>query len=325
MIPKLYLSPDSLPSTSAGAEVYPAIPDFSAPDTLRALFDMSEIADGITVSVSPQEKQLHFCSVINDTDFSLTIDLSGAEGHTALPQIVSAAKLFWYCYPQMYARFGHDGIPTAVVLRIENFGYGIAEAWDNQVHIHDQWLRDCPLDVDCLTHEFAHTVQGDWLEQSMPFHEDDSYMVERFADYCRYLYSYQNGRYNDLTWQLQTSRSENTYYDSVRFWVWLDYTYSTPERDIIRYMNLLFFETDPRYRTANWAPDGTAWQEVFAGTGAEGKDLLSLWDEFTASEMANLPSDVQNEGEVSPLLQAVPLRDALRARYPEAARYLKVR
>lgn len=311
------LSPNSLPI---------AIPEaihFDNPTALLPLFDMSEVLDGIETRVSAPDKQILLSGRVGNTDFSLTIDLSGADGHTSAKQIITAARLFWYCYPQMYARFATENTPTDVILYIENYGYEIAEAWENKVHIHDRWLESCPIDFDCLTHEFAHTIQGDWQDEFMPVFDEDTYMVELFADYCRYLYCYQNGVYNDLGWELQTTESEDNYRDSVRFWVWLDYTYSTPEVDIIARMNSLIHER--RFTSAEWEADGSAWQAVLNGTNAVGKDLHQLWELYAASEMANLPSCVEKSGEASPLLQAYPLRDAIRARYTEACEYLKVR
>ncbi len=304
---------------------FPDVLDFNAPETIAPLFDMSEIADGIRCTVLAENKQIRLAGRFNDTDFSLTVDVSGSNGHTKPWQVITAAKLFWYCYPQMYARFATAGTPRDVILLIEDFDYEIACAWEDKVHIHDQWLLQCPLDFDCLTHEFAHTVQSDWEDGFMPANGEDTYMVERFADYCRYLYAFEDGRFNDLGWELQTAKSEDSPFSGVRFWVWLDYTYSTPERDIIQEMNKrIHVKADP-YTADAWLPDGSAWLEIFEGTGAEGKNLFTLWAEYSATEMANLSSAVEKEGEVSPLLQAVPLREAIRTRYADYRSYLKVK
>ena len=303
---------------------FPDALDFNSPEALIPLFDMSEIVDHITCTLSAENRQIRLACKVNDVDLSLTVDLSGAAGHTKPWQVVTAAKLFWYCYPQMYARFATAETPRDVILLIEDFDYEIACAWENKVHIHDRWLMENPTDFDCLTHEFAHTVQGDWQDEYMPANGDDTYMVERFADYCRFLYAFEDGRFNDPGWELQTPEGEDNLFDSVRFWVWLDYTYSTPEWDIIREMNARIHLCSLQYGGAAWQPDGSAWQEILAPTGAAGKTLLDLWEEYAASEMAYLSSGVEREGEVSPLLQALPLREAIRTRYAHAREYLKV-
>ena len=304
---------------------FPDVLDFNTPETIAPLFDMSEIADGITCKVLPEARSIYLSGSMNDTDFSLTVDLSGANGHTKPWQVVTAAKLFWYCYPQMYARFNAGVAPRDVILLIEDFDYEIACAWENKVHIHDRWLEQCPTDFDCLTHEFAHTVQGDWEDEWMPANGDDTYMVERFADYCRYLYAYQGGLFNDTGWELQTIENEDSPFDSVRFWAWLDYTYSTPERDIICEMKVRIHQKTEQYAASDWLPTGPVWQEIFEGTGAQGKNLFVLWAEYSNTEMAHLSSGVEQEGEISPLQKAVDLRAAINDRYASARTYLKVK
>ena len=304
---------------------FPDVLDFNSPNTIADLFDMSEIADGITCTVIPDKRSVLLKGNMNDTDFSLTVDLSGSNGHTKPWQVVTAAKLFWYCYPQMYARFHNDVAPRDVILLIEDFDYEIACAWENKVHIHDRWLEECPLDFDCLTHEFSHTVQGEWEDDWMPANGEDTYMVERFADYCRYLYAYQGGRFNDLGWEIQTIENEDSPFDSVRFWAWLDYTYSTPERDLIREMNIRIHRKTEQYAASEWLPTGPVWQEIFEGTGAAGKNLFVLWAEYSNTEMCKLSSGVEQEGEISPLQKAVDLRAAINNRYAESRTYLKVK
>ena len=280
--------------------------------------------DGIKVKVQGQAKQIYLTGTVLNEKFTLVVDLSKWAGNTTPEQIVTCAKLFWYCYPRMYMRFGKTNpqTPTTVTLAVENEGYGIAEAGGNKVHIHDEWLLNNKQDFDCLTHEFAHIIQGGWDGAYVPSFGDDTYMIERFADYCRYLYSFQNGRLNDLGWELQTINGEGSYDKSVRFWVWLDYTYSTPEDDIYKNINAQIMSD--KYPTADWAPDGIAWQDAFKGTDAYGKDILTLWDEYAATEMAHLSSHTDKDETVSPLLNAVPLREAVRARYASSRTYLKV-
>ncbi|MBQ8288781.1 MAG: hypothetical protein IJX76_08460 [Clostridia bacterium] len=302
--------------------VYPDALDFNDTESIERLFDMCEVVDGVRVTVEKRAKQIRMRGKVNDETFTLTIGLSKAEGHTTPEQIITVAKLFWYCYPQMYARFAVTSTPTAITLNIENEGYEIAHASGDVVHIHDQWLEKNPQDFDCLTHEFAHIIQSGWDGNYVPSSGDDTYMIERFADYCRYLYAFKGGYYNDMCWTLQTSKTEDTYAKSVRFWVWLDYTYSTADADIMKRMQQAV--TKKTYPRADWEPTGAAWNEMFAGTAAEGKDLNALWEEFAASDIADATSKPREQGGKSILLTKAPLRTAVRDRYPEADDYLKV-
>lgn len=298
--------------------------DFADTASMEKYFDMCEIVDGIKVKVQGQAKQIYLTGTVLNEKFTLVVDLSKWAGNTTPEQIVTCAKLFWYCYPRMYMRFGKTNpqTPTTVTLAVENEGYGIAEAGGNKVHIHDEWLLNNKQDFDCLTHEFAHIIQGGWQGNHVPSKGTDTYMIERFADYCRFLYSFQNGRLNDLGWELQTIDHESSYDKSVRFWVWLDYTYSTPEKDIIQCMAEKIALKDRNYTASKWEPKGSAWVEVFKGTGAEGKNILDLWEEYAADPMAKLSSKANRAGSLSPLLKSVPLRTALRERYASLDSYL---
>lgn len=302
--------------------VFPDAIDFTDDEGVERLFDMCEIVDGVRISVEQRAEQIRMRGKVNGKTFTLNISLSGAGGHTSPEQIVTCAKLFWYCYPQMYARFAVSTTPTTVTLKFEDFGYEVASAAGSEVHIHDRWLKDHPEDFDCLTHEFAHIIQGGWDGNYVPAYGDDTYMIERFADYCRYLYAFKGGYYNDTSWTLQTSKTEDTYYKSVRFWVWLDYTYSTDRVDIMdRIQQAVSKKT---YARADWEPNGEAWAVIFDGTAAQGKDLNALWEEFAASNIATATSQPREQGGKSSLLMEAPLRTAVRDRYPEADDYLKV-
>lgn len=219
---------------------------------------------------------------VNGVEFSFTIGLNLWDGKTKANQIVTISRLFWEVYPRMYARFGSYGeSPTKVTLNIENTGYGIASASGNKVHIHDMWLNSNPNDYDCLTHEFAHVIQNGWDGQTLEYSD----YIERFADACRYLYAFQNGKYNDGGWELNTISGESTREKSVRFLVWLDYYYSTDEIDVLaRYFDVC---RNGNYPTSKWA---TAWAEILRGTKLEGRDIDSIFNEYANSEFAKISS-----------------------------------
>ena len=292
-------------------------------ETTEKLFDMCEILDGVNVKVRAKSKTINMAARVNGKKFVLNVDLSGSNGNTSPEQVVTCAKLFWYCYPQMYVRFAAKTTPTTVTLKFEDFGYEVASASGGEVHIHDKWLKNNPEDFDCLTHEFSHIMQGGWDGNYLPTSGEDTYMIERFADYCRYLYSFKRGYYNDMCWSLQTSKSENSYVSGVRFWVWLDYTYSTQEIDIIARMQKEI--TGKNYPRSDWENGGKAWDVIFEGTKAAGKDLNTLWDEYVADPMAEESNKPREQGGKSSLERTAPLRQSIRDRYPEADDYLKVK
>ncbi len=235
---------------------------------------------GGTVKTVVGKQKITQTATINGTDFTFTIYLSRWAGKTKAKQIITCSRLFWQTYPRMYARFGAAGnSPTNVGLTIENQGYGIASAGGSEVHLHDQWLMNNPQDFDCLTHEFAHVIQNGWDGDYCEY----SGYIERFADACRYMYAFDDGKYNDSNWTLNTVSGENTRETSVRFLVWMDYFYSNEENDLI----LKFFTAcrSKKYPANKW---NEAWAEIFDGTELQGKSIEEVWSMFESSEFAKL-------------------------------------
>ncbi len=219
---------------------------------------------------------------VNGIAYTLTILLDKWAGKTSHAQIVTASRLFWQCYPKMYARFGDAGqSPTEVRLVIEDEGYEIAWACGNLVHIHDGWLASHPDDFDCLTHEFAHVIQNGWNGDTLEYSD----YIERFADCCRYLYAFEKGLYNDGHWQLQTIRHERDRKSSVRFLVWLDHFYSTEENDLL--LNFFTVCRSERYPTSAW---DQAWKKILSGSSLADFSIEEVWQMYQASEFATLSS-----------------------------------
>ena len=249
-----------------------------------SLIDISIFSEGLPgISVSYDNSCVYEYGSAKGFDFTLVLDLDKWEGNTSPEQLVTASQLFWECYPHMYTRFGTtSGAPKDVTLAVENEGYSPAYTMGDFVHLHDEWLRDYPEDFDCLTHEFAHVIQNGWDGE---FCEYSDY-IERFADFCRYEYAFRSGAFNDSNWTLWTPDYEGDLASSNRFFVWLDYTYSTPSKDIM----LDFFRVcyEQSYPSDQW---DSAWQEIFSGTALEGRSISDVWDEFASSDFAYLSSD----------------------------------
>ena len=239
---------------------------------------------------------------VNGQKFSLTIDLSKWAQKTSVNQIVTCSRLFWECYPRMYARFSKVSKCNSVItLAIENEGYAIATATPTRVHLHDEWLAKNPSDYDCLTHEFGHVAQNAWTRGYLEYDAD----IELFAEYCRYVYAFKNGMYNDDHWTLATPDKEGTREKSKRFLVWLDYTYSTEENDIL----LKYFTAcnNNQYKQANW---DKAWADIFKGSPLEGKTIDEVFEMYRTSEFAKLST--KNSGGKVPLLEKYNVREKVK-------------
>ncbi|MEE3403184.1 MAG: C1 family peptidase [Acutalibacteraceae bacterium] len=242
---------------------------------------------------------------VSGQDYTLTLNLPKWEKHTTPEQLVTLSRLFWQCYPRMWARYADiSGAPSEVTLAVENEGYEVASAGGSFVHLHDQWLERYPEDFDCITHELAHVIQNGWDGNYL----EDSGYIERFADCSRYEYAMDSGYYNDGEWGLQTVADESTRSTSVRFLVWLDYNYSDADTDILR--NFLDVCRNRKIPPVQWE---SAWAEVFAGTKLAGKTVGEVWAMFAASDFANL-SSYSDHGSGSELLAQYPIREKVRQR-----------
>ena len=259
------------------------------------MFD-AYLGDFVTTTLTTKEvKQV---GTVDGVTYKLTIRLTRWTGRTTPAQIVVLARLFWANYPKMYKRFGAAGeSPTEITLDIENRGYGIAWNAGKLVHLHDGWLEQCPEDYDCITHELAHAIQNGWDGKTLEY---DSF-IERFADACRYLYAFNDGEFNDKGWHMQTLHHEPTREDSVRFLVWFDYFFSTPENDLL--LNYFKVCRSEQYPKENWKQ---AWADIFKGSALEGRDIDDIYAEYAASEFATLPTGTHRGP--SPLLSKYDVR-----------------
>lgn len=247
-------------------------------------YDISGITAALPdISVSLDGDRILQTGTSNGIQYSLTVDLTSWSGGTSPEQITTLSELFWECYPRMFAHFGQiSNAPTDVTLAIEDFGYSPAECSGNFVHIHDEWLSSYPTDYDCITHELAHVIQNGWNGEALEYSD----YIERFADFCRYEYAFRNGFYNDSCWTLWSADYEDTIEKSNRFFVWLDYTYSAPENDIMLDFFRVCFEQ--KYASDQW---DAAWQEIFSGSALEGRTIDDVWNEFISSDFAYLSAD----------------------------------
>ncbi len=265
----------------------------------QAKFD-THLGEFVTTSVG--KSSIKQTGTVNGQKYSLTIDLSGWAQRTSVNQIITCSRLFWECYPRMYERFGAASKANKdITLAVENTGYEVASATPTRVHLHDGWLQGHPTDFDCLTHEFGHVVQNAWKRGYLEYDAD----IELFAEYCRYVYAFQNGLYNDDHWSLATPDKESTREKAKRFLVWLDYTYSTEDNDVL----LKYFTAckSQQYPTAKW---DQAWQVIFAGTDLEGKTIDQVWAIYAASDFARLSTKNSN-GRV-PLLEKYNVREKVK-------------
>ena len=256
--------------------------------------------------VDESGKMLKTSKTIDGIKYSLTIDLTKWEGYTDVEQIDAIEDLYYEVYPQMYKRFGDcKKATTDVTIAIENEGYEIASANSkkSRIHLHDQYLDKHYDHYDVLTHELAHIVHGGFDRDNLEFPK----YTEIFADYCRYIYAYKDGRYNDKNWTLPDANSQKCRENSIRFLVWLDMETSSDHRDIIRD----FFEVccDKDFSKDKW---GDRWKSFFKGTKFEGKSMDEVWEIYKKSDFAYYSAKAPDKDTKSELLQKTNVRSFIK-------------
>jgi len=266
-------------------------------------FDISILTDALPgISSSYEDNCIYESGTSGGYDFDLVIDLNKWAGKTSPDQIKTISQVFWECYPRMYDRFGVTARASRTAfIAIEDEDYSPAYTLGNWIHLHDEWLQENPTDFDVITHELTHIIQNDWNPETCEFSE----YIERFADFCRYEYAFQDGIYNDACWTLWEADKEDSLASSNRFFVWLDYTYSTPENDIM--LNFFRVCCEGKYKANDW---DKAWEEIFAGSALEGRHIYDVWTEFTKTDFAYL-SATSSDGP-SELLKRYDIRGRLK-------------
>lgn len=291
-------TPESTPESSSQQEKSP----LEDKGLTKAMFDSAapDVNTVITGTTVMQDAD------ISGRPYTLTLDLKGWAGKTSPEQIVTLSRLYWQCYPAMYERFGVSaGASRDVTFVVDiNYDYEIADTERDVVYLHDNWLHDNPDDFDCMTHELAHVIQNVWDEEYLEY----SSYTERFADYCRYVYALDNGYYNDSCWRLQDYFAEGSRESSVRFLVWLDYTYSKADTDLMR----RFFDVccGKNFPADDWQ---NAWAEVFRGTELDGMSIDDVWVLYAKSDFALFDSTAAAPGEKSQLTLNYDIRAKLKA------------
>ena len=290
--------------------------DFNDVDKTTAFYKFYDVAEDMKVYVDTFHKSITQIATVEGQEFVLVTDFSKWNGLMTFAQARKCSELFWKFYPYIYKRLANGGSPTFI--RLEFGTSGVAWTSGNLVSVNQEYLGKAYYDFDCLTHEFAHAAQGGWDGNFCPSvqREDgsyDTYMIERFADVIRYEYAYKNGYYNDYVWTLNTIQGESAYWSSVRFWVWIDYTYSKKGVDILQRLNKTVYEKT--YARADYnVKDGKAWESIFADTEAAGKSVEDLWKEYANSGFSSISAKTYYFGGLSYLINKYDVRNVIKSR-----------
>lgn len=123
---------------------------------------------------------------------------------------------FWEIYPKEVKRFNKHAMHTITIV-VSNDYKGVAATLNGVVKIDQDWLTQHPEDIDVITHELMHVVQG------YVYNVPDNWLTDGIADYARYTFGVNNQK---AGWSLPpyrpTQSYRNSYRVAARFLVWVE-------------------------------------------------------------------------------------------------------
>lgn len=125
-------------------------------------------------------------------------------------------ETYFAVYPKLRKTFNKKATKD-VVFVIDTAYKGVAEASDGRILFSAAYMKAHPTDIDIVTHEGMHVVQG------YGYGSGPVWLTEGIADYVRYKYGYDNV---GSKWYLPAYNAKQNYINSYRvtgrFFVWLE-------------------------------------------------------------------------------------------------------
>jgi hypothetical protein len=166
---------------------------------------------------------------------------------------------FWKIYPKEVKRFNRNSLKTITILISDEYK-GVAATLNGIVKIDQTWLTKNPEDIDVITHELMHVVQGYTYE--IP----DRWLTDGIADYARYTFGINNEKSGWTLTPYKAGQSyNNSYRIGARFLVWLE---KYKRKDIVDRLNAALHK-------GTYKP--SIWIEL------TGKSADDLWAEYSSN------------------------------------------
>ena len=125
-------------------------------------------------------------------------------------------ETFFAVYPVLRKTF-NEKARKEVLFVIDTAYKGVAAASDGRIIFSAKYMKDHPTDIDIVTHEGMHVVQG------YGYGSGPVWLTEGVADYVRYKFGYDNV---GSKWYLPAYNAKqqytNSYRITARFFVWLE-------------------------------------------------------------------------------------------------------
>lgn len=232
------------------------------PKKRSEIVDLHDLLDALAASdldatALPSSKRK--VDTINRNNLTLYVD--DAQSSLTPEYKKRLIEAYFQQYPKLIARYNSES-PKAVTFFIDPSYTGIAEAYGSRVRFNPAWFLKNPEDLDVVTHETMHLVQG-YGYNGVPF-----WVTEGIADYVRATEGFNNEKAGwsmpDLT---PTHKYENAYRITARFFVWITQHY---DKDFVK-------KLDDVARKQTYS--NTTWKVL------TGKTVDELWQEYSKDPM----------------------------------------
>ncbi|GAB3934884.1 hypothetical protein GCM10028827_35700 [Mucilaginibacter myungsuensis] len=171
---------------------------------------------------------------------------------------------YFKVYPVLVSKFNDKS--THNVIFITDTAYkGVAECSGNRILFSTKYMNQNPYDIDIVTHEGMHIVQG------YPGGAGPGWLTEGIADYIRYKYGVDN---IGSRWTLPEFKNDQSYKDAyrvtARFFEWIE---QKVKPDVI-------MTIDQQLRTKTYTEE--SWAKL------TGKTVDELWADYAKNPQVDL-------------------------------------
>lgn len=168
-------------------------------------------------------------------------------------------ETFFEVYPKLAKTYNKKTLKT--VIFIIDPGYnGVAATSGSIIRYNPGWMLRTPTDIDVVTHEVMHIVQG------YGYSAGPVWLTEGIADYVRYKFGVDN---EGAKWSLPNYKAGQSYTNSyritARFFVWVE---KNVNKKLVK-------ELDSQLRAHTYTPE--SWKNL------TGKTLDELWAAYIAN------------------------------------------
>ncbi|MES2808525.1 MAG: basic secretory protein-like protein [Bacteroidota bacterium] len=168
-------------------------------------------------------------------------------------------ETFFKSYPQLVAMF-NEKAPHEVVFVTDTAYTGVAEASGNRILFSTKYMKSHPTDIDVVTHEGMHLVQG------YGYGSGPVWLTEGIADFIRYKFGVDNigskWTMPALNAKTNDKKYENSYRITARFFEWIDQKVKPG----------MIIQLDKELRNKTYTKD--TWAAL------SGKTVDELWDAY---------------------------------------------